>query len=147
MGLSIKTEGLKLVDDWLARFKDAPLSKKQVKEVARLFVATLSADSRWVRIERKDVAKYTEGTHPKGDFLPLEFSRKEQGKTVKHKVMCDKGVYFVELVSKNGVVKGWHADLMRQIKDSEIKLPTEASSVLFDMGQTIINDKERQYRE
>ena len=147
MGLSIKTEGLKLVDDRLARFKDAPLSKKQVKEVARLFVATLSADSRWVRIERKDVAKYTEGKHPKGDFEPLEFSRKEQGKTVKHKVMCDKGVYFVELVSKNGVVKGWHADLMRQIKDSEIKLPTEASSVLFDMGQTIINDKERQYRE
>ena len=147
MGLLIKVEGLKLIDDQLARFKDAPLTKKQVKEVARLFVATLNADNRWVRLDRKDVAKYTEGKHPKGDFEPLEFACKEQGKTVKHKVMCDKGVYFVELVSKNGVVKGWHADLMRQIKNSEIKLPTEASSVLFDMGQTIINDKERQYRE
>lgn len=147
MGLSIKTEGLKLVDDWLARFKDAPLSKKQVKEVARLFVATLSADSRWVRIERKDVPKYTEGTHPKGDFEPLEFSRKEQGKTVKHKVMCNKGIYFVELESKNGVVKGWHSDLLRQIKNSNIKLPAEVPGVLFDMGQTIINDKQRQYRE
>ena len=147
MGLSIKTEGLKLIDDQLARFKDAPLTKKQVKEVARLFVATLNADNRWVRLDRKEVSKYTEGKHPKGDFEPLEFARKEQNKTVKHKLMCDKSVYFVELVSKNGVVKGWHADLMRQIKDSEIKLPTEASSVLFDMGQTIINDKRRQYRE
>lgn len=147
MGLLIKVEGLKLIDDWLARYKDSPLTKKQIKEVARLFVATLSADSRWVRIERKDVAKYTEGKHPKGDFEPLEFACKEQGKIVKHKVMCDKGVYFVELESKNGVVKGWHSDLLRQIKNNNIQLPAEVPSILFNMGQIIINDKHRQYRE
>ena len=147
MGLSIKTEGLKLVDDWLARFKDAPLSKKQVKEVTRLFVVTLSADSRWVRIDRRDVPKYIEGKHPKGDFEPLEFVCKEQGKTVKHKVMCDRGVYFVELSSEKGVVKGWHGDLVRQIKLAGIELPANISNDLFNIGQTIINDKTRKYRE
>lgn len=147
MGLSIKAEGLKLVDDWLARFKDAPLSKKQVKEVARLFVTALSADSRWVKIDRKVIVKYTSGRHPKGDFEPLEYGTNDQGQSVKYKVKCNKGVYFVELSSKKGVVKGWHGDLIRQIKLAGIELPTNISNDLFNIGQTIINDKTRKYRE
>ncbi len=145
MGLSIKPEGLKFIDEQLNPFKDNPLAKKDLKEIARLLIIVLTDDSRWVKIDKSDLVKYTKNKHPKGDF-ELEFPDKFKGKDVNHKVKCEKGLYTVELISPSGVVKGWHSDLVHRIKAVEIVCNKQISQVLFDIGQAIINDREKKYR-
>ena len=138
MGLSITGADLTVIETSLEKFKDT-LGKKPVKEVARLLVETLTADSRWVNIATKDIGKYTEGRQPEGDFDTLNFQTKtSQGEDITYQVKCDNGSYRVLFSSDKNLIKGWHSDVLARIKAGGIDLTKELANTLFEAGQTII---------
>lgn len=139
MGLLITTADLKTIDASLEQFKNT-LGKATIKEIGRLLVVTLGADSRWVKVPQKEIGMYTEGRQPEGSFDALEFQTKtSKGDAVTYRVKNEKGTFWVELTSTERLIKGWHPDVVARVKAAGFEASQDLIGTLFNVGQEVIS--------